>query len=101
MFRQPCVLQPASRMAPHQVRRPRGPISHRPLAQRRIATSCWKRLSRILPWRSTRSRVPAGGDLGGFRATANTDIAAAAADLIAGINSANASFTFTSTTPKR
>ena len=34
----------------------------------------------------------AGGDLGGFRATANHDIAAAANDLIAGINAANASF---------
>jgi hypothetical protein len=40
-----------------------------------------------------------GGDPGGFRAKANTDIATAAADLIAGINSANASFK--ATTPKR
>jgi hypothetical protein len=33
-----------------------------------------------------------GGDLDGFRAKVNTDIAAAAKELIAGINSANASF---------
>lgn len=41
----------------------------------------------------------AGGNLGGFREKANTDIATAAADLIAGINSANASLK--STTPRR
>jgi len=36
------------------------------------------------------TRTP--GDLGGFRAQANNDIAAAANDIIAGINSANANY---------
>jgi hypothetical protein len=39
----------------------------------------------------TLARAP-GGDLGGFRAKANNGIAAAANDIIAGINAANAAF---------